>query len=77
MAQISRNVFATHVYNQIISYAKTFLQSTTFLAKRNLLPIESPLTHHKKPLSNIIEALQTFLSDDVELLVYLDHYSCT
>jgi putative phage-type endonuclease len=75
MAQISRNVFATHVYNQITSYAKTFLQSTTFLANRNLLPIESPLNHHKKPLSNIIEALQTFLSDDVELLVYLDHYS--
>lgn len=75
MAQISRNVFATHVYNKITSYANTFLQSTNFLASRNLLPIESPLTHHKKPLSNIIEAIQTFLSDDVDLLVYLDHYS--
>jgi putative phage-type endonuclease len=74
MSQL-KPLFSKHVYNQITSYTKTFLQTTKFLANKNLLSIENPLNHHKKPLSNVIEAVQTFLSDDVDLLVYLDHYS--
>jgi putative phage-type endonuclease len=72
---LSKQLFTTTVYNKIVQHAKHYLSTLSLLVRTGNLSETSQLNVPQQPLTTIVENLQIFLSDDVEILNHVGSHS--
>ena len=72
---LSNPLFTSTIYNKIVQHAKHYLSTLSLLVRTGNLNESSPLNAPQQPLTTIVENLQTFLSDDVEILNHVGSHS--
>lgn len=72
---LSKQLFTTTVYTKIVQHAKHYLSTLNLLVRTGNLSETSQLNVPQQPLTTVVENLQTFLSDDVEILNHVGSHS--
>lgn len=76
MAEImTRNLFTSTVYNKIVLHAKHYLSALALLVQNGHLSEISTLNTSRQPLTTIVNNIQTFLSNDIEILNHVGSHS--
>ena len=72
---LSKQLFTSTVYTKIVQHAKHYLSTLSLLVHTGNLNETSQLNVPQQPLTTVVENLQTFLSDDVEILNHVGSHS--
>ena len=72
---ITRVLFTTTIYNTILQHAKHYLSALTLLVRTGNLSETSELNTSQQKLTNLVEHIQTFLSNDVDILNHVGSHS--
>ena len=72
---LSNPLFTSTIYNKIVQYAKHYLSTLSLLVRTGNLNETSQLNAPLQPLTTVVENLQTFLSDDVDILNHIGSHS--
>ena len=72
---LSKQLFTSTVYNKIVQHAKHYLSTISLLVRTGNLSETSQLNAPLQPLRTVVENLQTFLSDDVDILNHVGSHS--
>ena len=72
---MSNNLFTTTVYNKIIQHTKHYLSALSLLVRTGNISETSQLNTSRQPLTTIVDNVQSFLSDDIEVLNHVGSHS--
>ena len=72
---LSKQLFTPTVYTKIVQHAKHYLSTLSLLVRTGNLSETSQLNAPLQPLTSVVENLQTFLSDDVDILNHVGSHS--